>query len=225
VTPLASQLERRVRPTAPGRAPTHAPHGPERCITHGCLAYAHSTPNEAARSVGQLDRRQQDAKRAMGINGQSHLNAAHWVLCSSQHGWSVSPRNSARRSMSRRARSVPFEPRAGPWDDLRHYESNNPHPPTSTLCSLRHASCRFLRRETPNAGAEGAPAREARREPNSGAVRRSLRAPGSASLWRLKMDCSRYLCFKLPFQFVQKPPVGTFCNERLRSSFDHTNLP
>jgi len=98
---------------------------PDACIDHSCLAYADSTPNEAARSAGQLDRSYKTTMRALGINGQSYLNGAHWVLCSRHRGSSVCPMSSARLDVTR-VRSIACEPRTGPRDNPRHLQEQQP---------------------------------------------------------------------------------------------------
>src|SRR3954452_22983981 len=124
---------------------------PDACIDHSCLAYADSTPNEAEHSAGQLDRRQQRPERGPCPSMASPpFNGAHWVLLFERARFVGAPAELSGALNATRARILAFEPRAGPWDSPRHYESNNPHaprprnPPTPTSLVL------FLMRETPN---------------------------------------------------------------------------
>jgi len=145
------------------------------CIIHWCLAYAHSTPNEAARSAGQLDRRQQDAKESDG---------RQWV----------SPSSTQRTGFYARASTVGRCPlrtqRGAQCHDGGGASRSSPALGLGMTCAITRATTRTRRHrlcvhcDRPRVVFSGAKRRtdEAQPPDNSGAKRRSWTVGCSAGL-------------------------------------------
>jgi len=166
---------------------------PNAYITHSCLAYAHSTPNEAARSAGQLDRRQQDAKESDG------------------HQW-VSPTSTQRTGSYARASTVGRCPLGAQLGAQCHdgggASRSSPALSLGMTCAITRATIRTRRhrlcvhcdmprvvfsgakRRTPPISGRATAAR-------SGAVERSAGWPCSAALYQNPYGCRlRLMCRK-----------------------------